>query len=210
MIFNGYDDDTLVSIGLSQEEIDRERQADRRLQSSVRETCHTDWSAVIKDWQKEKKRLLKEIDQLNKELNVVKKPAEGETKGQPFGWKHFLAKAQDEYTNAWKELLDPSSCDDDWQEVVSILRNLKKRVNFCQNEVDCCNKNILQIKYDIEIIDTWIDWAKSEKACSNRIRKWSEMTALGCSLGDVIDGCRVTRGSKRPMARADGSKYGQR
>ena len=208
MIYNGYDDDTLLSIGFSQDEIDRERQAEKRLNAAVLETLHTDWSETIKSCRASIKQLNQALNRLQKELDNRDK-LEKEGKKQKLTAKQLLDQAQQRYEAAWKDVLTfQHAYEEDWQEVIHILRAMKKAIDTLQNDsifdainhldIDKIKEAILFIDKDestkviaaiqakIKSLQSMIDWAKSENTTVTRCQKWTNMTIAGFCTGDKM------------------------
>ena len=206
MVTMRFDDDTLVSIGISQEEIDCEKEAEARLNASVRDTICVDWAEEIRLLHKEKKSLEKSKKYAEKQLN---EEGLSLTTGEKVGWRHVLRRAEQIYHSAWHSVMYENAItdDNDWQGVINELRRIKKSVDIARRHIEYYEQSIVDATAQIKSIESNIDWAKSEKTCVARINKWSAMTMAGCNLGDVVDGTRVPRGTKRPMLNKDGGKY---
>jgi len=176
-----FDDDTLVSIGIPQEELDREHAAEERLNAAVRETMLIDWAEEIKLLQKEKRALEKEVVQLRKDIADAKAhPYKVSTEHALRGFFESVVSDDDAWNIAreeWQSFLI------ELQEYRTILRRAQKYLDRLKEEVDAADAKSKDIIHKI-------DWAKSEKSAASRVNKWCQMTMAGCPLGDVIDGTK--------------------
>jgi len=206
MKYHGYyDDNDLISIGVPENDIKAARESEARFNKSLQEFLEIDWSAELKERQRDKSRIKREIDKLKKSLWDTDKKT-----GKRIGWGADLERMTSEYKSIIKDIIYPPDDDheiDDWDMVTHNLSRMKRGIRKVKSIIAHINMCIETKQRELWQTLDRIDYAKDAKSDISRIHKWSDMQSSGFTSGEIITACRGPRSAPRPMLRPDGERY---
>lgn len=197
MRFKGFivDENDLLAIGIPQEDINAEKEAHARFNAAVDDMFNTDWAEEIKAKNRWKATIIKAIDKVKEQLNGKTLPATKTKSGlyrpavKIAGYKDDLEKITTEYRTIYISILQRIHVPDnqeEWDMFLTKLRAMKRTLKQTTETIQTLEKQISDMKTELKNVESWIDWAKFEKAAVGRCKKWASMSASGCSLGDTI------------------------